>query len=633
MAKRSLHRRPKYLRAFALLAWALQGIFAPWTSAPVYAANPDTLKIGMRASSPKPPAAIADLLASPNPGVAGQISLTWTAPQGNAGGIPINNLTIASYSIHIATYSIDSLLGDTTAWWNATLASSATLQSPTHTPQPPGSLEGYTFNGLSPGTTYFFGIRSASPFGVISPIDSNSETPTQQASAVAPYNPIPPPASFNGIATSTGSIRWTWTSVSSATSYGVYSDPANVLLQTVSAPTTSWTETGLSANTAYSRKVRASDGVITSSDSMVATVTTLALSGSGNAPQMPSGVLSTLSANGTQVTLSWTPVALDTTGAALGIDHYTIYRYDAVGSTATASFTAAGSASSYTDTTGGTVAYYRVQAVSTTGQPSALSDYLDSSNAQNRIAVASDDVTTRVVMPRDAALYLLAANNPYGEDLQLVLTHRPADEVNVTLRSYAITVVRANGVAIPNFSFPLNNIDVQLGYGSVISPTGLVTINSPAKINAAALAQIISVYWYNGSSYLRIGSPILTVDQAISVTVRNLGIYQIRATTIGNSFRLTQGSPYPRVITPNGAENRRVFWFYDNPTGDPVTGEIFDIRGAHVRGLSVNGMSPTPNSLVWDGKDDQGAVVPSGIYLYKISTTEKTVTGTVVVAR
>ncbi len=634
MAERLKNRRPKYLRAFAILAWALQGLLTPWTSTPAYAANPDTFTIGMRATSPKPPAAVVDLLASPNLSVPGQISLTWTAPQGNAGGTPINNLTVENYSVHYATYSIDSLLGDTTAWWNATMASSTTLQAPANAPQPPGSLEGYTFSGLTPGGTYYFALRSLSPFGVLSPIDTNAATPTQQAKAIASYNPIPPPTSFSGVALSSYSIRWTWTQVSSATAYQVYSHPANVLLQTLAAPTSSWIETGLAANTAYSRKVRATDGVITSSDSVVATVTTLS-SGSGtNVPQMPNGLLSTLASNGAQVTLSWTPVSIDTTGSTVSIDHYTIYRYDAVGSTATTSITAAGSASSYTDTTNGSVYYYRIQAVSAGGQLSALSDYLDSSNAQNRIAVASDDPATRVVMPRDAASYLIAANNPYAEDLQVTLTHRPQDEVNVTLRSYDIKVVRAaTGVIIPGFSFPLNNIDVQIGYAAVISPTGQITLNSPNKINAATLAQVISVYWFNGGSYVRVGSPILTIDQSISVTVRNLGIYQIRAVSLGTRFRLTQGSPYPRVITPNGAENRRVFWFYDNPSGDTIKGEIFDIRGAHVRNLQVNGMSPTPNSLVWDGRDDQGAIVPSGIYLYKISTTEEKVTGTVVVAR
>jgi flagellar hook assembly protein FlgD len=99
------------------------------------------------------------------------------------------------------------------------------------------------------------------------------------------------------------------------------------------------------------------------------------------------------------------------------------------------------------------------------------------------------------------------------------------------------------------------------------------------------------------------------------------------------SFALTRGSPYPRVITPNGSENRRVFWFFDNPSDEVVTGTIYDIRGAKVRDLAVSGQSPTANSIVWDGHDMNGAVVPSGVYLYKIQAGKEKQTGTVVVAR
>jgi flagellar hook assembly protein FlgD len=57
------------------------------------------------------------------------------------------------------------------------------------------------------------------------------------------------------------------------------------------------------------------------------------------------------------------------------------------------------------------------------------------------------------------------------------------------------------------------------------------------------------------------------------------------------------------------------------------------MRGAKVRDLVVNSQSPTANSLVWDGHDSNGAVVPSGVYLYKIQSGKETKTGTVVVAR
>jgi hypothetical protein len=722
MTDATRHRKPLLLRAAAVFAWALQGIITPWIQTPAYAANPDTLTIGMRPSSPNSPAAIADLLASPTPGVPGEISLTWTAPQGNAGGTPINNLTVGKYSLHYATFSVNSLGGSTTSWWNATMVSSTTLQPPGYTPQSPGSLEAHTYTGLTVNTTYYFAARSESPFGVLSPIDVLADTPGSQAHAFSASSgsttTISPPTGFAGAATSTGSIGWTWNTVPGATAYSIYTHPANVLLQTITAPTLTWSETGLAINTSYTRKVRATDGVATSSDSATAAVytraatpTTLAITGitassiglswniNGNPagtpfglersldgvafvslttttastfndtgltlgttyfyrvravngaglltpytaivsgtpstsnipPMSPNGVLSTSISNGLQVVLSWSPVTRDTSGGATAIDHYNVLRYTQIDSTATASFTIPGSASSYTDATGGTLYYYRVQAVSSLGAGSALSDNLDS--AGNRYALAADDVNTRVVMPHDAAQYLLAANNAYGQDLEIVLTHQPQDEVNVTLRSYKVYAqIPSSGQILNPFAFPQNNISVELGYGSALS-AGRLPAQSFGARAAGSIAQIISVYWYNGASYVSVGSPTLTGGQSIAVTVRNLGIYQIRAVVLGTKFKMAQGSPYPRVITPNGAENRRVFFFFDNPAEEQITGQIYDIRGAKVRTLAVNSMSPTPNSLVWDGRDSQGAVVPSGVYLYKISTSDQSVTGTVVVAR
>lgn len=717
MAEREHHRKPRYLRAIAIIAWALQGLLTPWTQTPAYAANPDTLAVKVRAGSTTSPLAVTDLLASPSLTQYDQISLTWTSPQGY-GDIP--GAAVDNYSIHYATFSVDSLLGNTTSWWNATQSSSITLQAPAYTPQSPGNLEAYVISGLLPDTTYYFALRSLNPSNVLSPVDTQAATPTQQVFAKTSPS-ILPPTSFTGVALSTGSIRWTWTAVSSATSYEVYSHPANVLLQTISAPTTSWIEPSLSVNTAYTRKVRAADLLSTTPFSSVATVYSAAEVPSGfafgtitsntmqltwnangnpagtpfalersldgvsfttvstttatnltqtglavntthyfrlraingdsvptaytstifaatlvatNPPRFPNGVLSTSISNGLQTDLIWTPVTRDVNGDPVTVANYMIQRFSVIGGTPTSTVMLPANARSYSDANAGVSTFYRIQAISSGGAVSSPSDYLDSSG--NRYALASDDIATRVIMPNSAASALLAANNPYGEDLDIVITHQPQDEVNVTLRSYKVQArITATNQLLTQFTFPQNNISIELGYQSVITPSqgGPVTIGSQTNVSAAALAQILSVYWYNGSSYVRIGNPLLTLNQSISVTVRNLGIYQIRAVTIASKFRLSQGSPYPRVITPNGAENRRVFWFFENPTGDSVGGDIYDIRGAHVRTLGANSQSPTANSLVWDGRDKNGAVVPSGVYLYKISTSDEVITGTVVVAR
>lgn len=92
---------------------------------------------------------------------------------------------------------------------------------------------------------------------------------------------------------------------------------------------------------------------------------------------------------------------------------------------------------------------------------------------------------------------------------------------------------------------------------------------------------------------------------------------------------LTFNGVFPRIFTPNsdGFNDKAVFHF-DNPEQLPVSGHIYDIAGAVVASLP-SGI----DTLMWDGKDSDGRVVPGGIYLYKIEFQGKYLTGTVVVAR
>jgi hypothetical protein len=590
-----------------------------------------------------PPAAINDLVVS-STAIEGQLRLDWTAPAVFPGS------ALDSYQIRVQTFSVTDVGGSTTTWWSASggiliqgLYGESPGQAVIRTLGPAGSSHSA---GLYPGATYYLAVRSADDLGV--PRDFWSDVDPAQVLPGLPLDTAP--STPSGLAATAGisSIGLSWTGLSNAQKgldfdyYQIYrstqSGTGFVLLATTTA--TAYSDTAVSSGTAYYYELTAIDrGGPTYPGYALESAPTAEVSATPTGPpsiplRTPNGLLSTSLNNGLQAQLDWSAVTRDLSGTPVTIASYVIYRYDVIGGTATTSFVVPAPATTYTDNTGGIARFYRIQAVSSVGGTSALSDNLDS--AGNRYALASDDITTRVVMPHDAALYLLAANNPYGEDLYLTVAHQPQDETNVTLRSYRVTARRAStDQEVSGFAFPQNNIAVELGYGAVVLPAGggPVSIGSPTQISAATLAQIISVYWFNGASYIRVGNPLLTVNQSISVTVRNLGIYQIRAVTLASKFRLSQGSPYPRVITPNGAENHRVFWFFENPSGDTVSGDIYDIRGAHVRALRFNSMSPTANSLVWDGRDDQGAVVPSGVYLYKISTSDEKVTGTVVVAR
>ncbi len=504
------------------------------------------MAMSVRPVSSATPAIIADLVASPNPLVEGPVSLTWTAPQGNAGGHPIANQPVAAYLIHYSTISVASLGGNTTSWWNATLGTEQMLQAPANTPQAPGQLEAFTFASLTPGDTYYFGIKSISMSGITSPIDAFATTSIAQAKAVVTHFPT----------------------------------AADV------------------------------------------------------PPMRPNGLSS--SASGGIFTLQWHPVTLNNLGGPVALDHYSIYRYEALNSTPTLVGTIGAGTHTFNDAIGGLVYYYRIVAVSATNRPSVPSDYMDSSGPLNRYVLAPSESASRITLPQALARELNSESNGTGDDYEIVAIRQTQNENSTTLKSYLFQVQNARtGVPITGFSFTQPIAEVQLSYGISVPTLGLNSqFGGLDTGQASAIAQLISLYWYNGASFIRVGGTVVLANQALMITARNMGLYEVRAISMPTSFSLTRNSPYPRVITPNHpSQNNRVFWFFDNPTDESVVGTIYDIRGAKVRDLVVDSLSPTPNSLVWDGHDSNGAVVPSGVYLYKIQAGKEKATGTIVVAR
>ena len=127
---------------------------------------------------------------------------------------------------------------------------------------------------------------------------------------------------------------------------------------------------------------------------------------------------------------------------------------------------------------------------------------------------------------------------------------------------------------------------------------------------------------------------------------RSLGVgvfsYAIEAVDeVGNrSEQISQilrilGRPFPNPFTPlsnNPDFNRVVF---PARAIDGVEGEfsvlIFNINGVLIRELKST--DPGARDLDWDGKDEVGNVVESGVYVYQIQVGESYDTGTVIVAK
>ena len=100
-----------------------------------------------------------------------------------------------------------------------------------------------------------------------------------------------------------------------------------------------------------------------------------------------------------------------------------------------------------------------------------------------------------------------------------------------------------------------------------------------------------------------------------------------------SGFRLKEGSPSPRIFTPNGdIKNDEVAFSYKNANLSSIVCWIYDIKGSVVRQLDIEGLEDE-GEFTWDGKDENNDVAPSGIYIYQIEVEGKTINGTIVLAK
>ena len=126
-----------------------------------------------------------------------------------------------------------------------------------------------------------------------------------------------------------------------------------------------------------------------------------------------------------------------------------------------------------------------------------------------------------------------------------------------------------------------------------------------------------------------------TIDNILVVFI---GIITILLATpvVGFAIALNPATDVvPRVFSPNGdGINDVVFFKVDNPRQSQVIGLVFDMSGAHVASLApAPNNLPTADSLYWNGRDENGSLVPPGPYIYRIDGDGSVLSGVVVVAR
>lgn len=96
-----------------------------------------------------------------------------------------------------------------------------------------------------------------------------------------------------------------------------------------------------------------------------------------------------------------------------------------------------------------------------------------------------------------------------------------------------------------------------------------------------------------------------------------------------NSHPLEAGlvQNFPNPFNP-GTE---IFW--QQPLTQPVNLSVYDLNGRLITTLVTGQIEAGPHRIHWDGRDNQGLVVPSGIYFYRLQTEKYTRSGKAILLR
>jgi len=97
------------------------------------------------------------------------------------------------------------------------------------------------------------------------------------------------------------------------------------------------------------------------------------------------------------------------------------------------------------------------------------------------------------------------------------------------------------------------------------------------------------------------------------------------------------GDPTPRTlavtrVTPNPF-NPRTKVAFDVPRSGPVSVRIHDMRGRVVRRLVNGDLDAGRHEVIWNGRDDAGAAVATGVYLVRISDGSRTASAKLMLAK
>ena len=297
----------------------------------------------------------------------------------------------------------------------------------------------------------------------------------------------------------------------------------------------------------------------------------------------------------------------------------------------------------------------------------------------------NDDFTLQVIpnVPPDPVIGFTAEADETGEndvtlrwqksedqDVNGYLIYRDKDDTTINVENRSSTTFRDVNVPLGNHTYqitayktlflqsersPIQMVDVSADTAAPDPPTMLSVITSsdgvevlwkpsisrdvvayrvlfgssgsgePEPLPNGEIREVKTEYRFIDDRPLSIGSftyAVIAIDEADN-----------KSAPVQKKLRIFD-KPYPNPFTPLSPDedfNRVVF---PARTLEEASGEftvlIFDIDGMLVKTLTA---LPGETELIWDGHDESGEIVESGVYVYQLQVGESFKTGTLIVAK
>jgi len=188
-----------------------------------------------------------------------------------------------------------------------------------------------------------------------------------------------------------------------------------------------------------------------------------------------------------------------------------------------------------------------------------------------------------------------------------------------------INVVKKDVAILPKLK---NNFSAICAYE--LLPSGLV-FRKPAKLTIfykyddipQDKEDSLRIYFWDGVEWRYVGGSIDKQNKSVTAYISHFSIYALFPADEFVSYK-----PKEKIITPATKDGINDVATFDGLSGKNVEINIFDITGRRVRKINV-----FSEGNIWNGCDDYGNLVESGVYIYQFEVDGKKYSGTIIIAK